>query len=98
MARKAFVDCGFAFDMAKLPPRSKWVGMKDGERLLSGEPAPQSLRRYCDPLRGVLVAKNPDRFLVCPSFVLGQDVFTTREAWTAFLTCRQEWRVKRRGK
>lgn len=104
MTRKVFVECGFCFDVANLPPRSKWVGMKDGERMvngrpvLSGEPAPQSLRRYCDPMRGVQVAKKPDRFLVCPSFVIGQDVFTTVEAWTAFLKCRQEWRSKRRGK
>jgi hypothetical protein len=96
MSQIVFVGCKFKFNLKKLPPRSEWVGMKQGVSQLSGSPSDRSLRYYCNPDQGVVVSRDPETHLVCPSFAIGQNVYTTEAAWDAFMAARQKWRSKRR--
>lgn len=90
------VWAGPDFDMSDLPPRSEWIGMTEGEKRLPGEPAPQTLRRYCDPERGIVISQNPLLRLVCRFIVDGQRIYVTREKYATFMSMRKEWRLKRK--
>lgn len=75
--------------------------MKEAAGRLSGAPHVQSMRRYCDPAQGIVLQQatetDPDQIrLSCPSFLVGQEIYTTANAWSAFIHYRHNWRLKRR--